>query len=225
MARVLVIEDDLATAVEISRELPRFGFTVGHEQTGPEGLNRARTEPWDALVVDRMLPGLDGLSVVGELREGGSRIPTLILSALDNVGERIRGLRSGGDDYLVKPFSIEELAARLDCLMRRPSRAEATVLTAGSLKLDVVRRRAWRGQRELLLLGREFQLLEYMLRRAGQTVTRQMILTDVFGYRFDIKTNLVDVHLGRLRRKLEECGETPLLSNIRGVGFVLNATE
>jgi two-component system OmpR family response regulator len=170
-----------------------------------------------------MLPGMDGLCLLRALRERNVATPALILSALDQVGDRIVGLRAGGDDYLVKPFVLGELAARLEALLRRPSDSKQTVLHLGSLELNLVTRKAWRGKRELDLLSREFQLLEYMARRADQTVTRQMILADIFGYKFEIKSNLVDVHMGRLRRKLDLPDETPSLINVRGIGFILHA--
>jgi two-component system OmpR family response regulator len=225
MSAVLVIEDARDTATEIGAELTRLGFTVDIVTDGMEGLERAIDEKWDALIVDRMLPGMDGLSLVRALRALNITTPALILSALDQVGDRIIGLRAGGDDYLVKPFALGELAARIEALLRRPIDARQTELRVGSVRLDLVARKAWRGSRQLDLLSREFQLLEYMARRAGQTVTREMILSDIFGYRFEIKTNLVDVHMGRLRRKLDLPGETASLNNVRGVGFVLHAPE
>jgi two-component system OmpR family response regulator len=225
MSAILVMEDDSDTAAEIEAELTRRGFSVGLAATGDEGLARACADPWDVLVVDRMLPGMDGLSVIRTLRGRGIATPALVLSALDQVGERITGLRAGGDDYLVKPFSLDELCARLEALIRRPVGGMQTVLHVGPVVLDLVARTARRGTRNLDLLGREFQILEYLMRREGQVVTRQMLLEDVFGYRFELKTNLLDVHLGRLRRKLDAAGETPLLATIRGTGFQLHAAE
>lgn len=225
MSAILVMEDDRDTAVEIERELTRRGFTVEIAADGEAGLGRACGGHWDVLVVDRMLPSLDGLSVIRTLRGRGITTPALVLSALGEVGERIDGLRAGGDDYLVKPFALGELCARLEALIRRPLGGAQTLLHVGSVTLDLVARTARRGMRPLELLGREFQLLEYLVRREGQVVTRQMMLEDVFGYRFELKTNLLDVHLGRLRRKLDSPGETPLLSTVRGVGFRLHAVE
>ncbi|MGO9134811.1 MAG: response regulator transcription factor [Methylovirgula sp.] len=225
MSAVLVIEDARDTATEIGAELTRLGFSVGIVADGAEGLERAVSEKWDALIVDRMLPSIDGLSLVRALRARNVTTPALILSALDQVGDRINGLRAGGDDYLVKPFALGELAARLEALLRRPLDGKQTTLHIGTLELDLVERKARRGCRMLDLLAREFQLLEYMARRAEQTVTREMILADVFGYRFELKSNLVDVHMGRLRRKLDLPGDSPSLVNIRGVGFVLRAPE
>ena len=222
MRAILVIEDDAGTASEIDAELTRLGFQVACASNGLEGLARATAERWDALVVDRMLPGMDGLSVICSLRGRGVPTPALVLSALDQVSDRIAGLRAGGDDYLVKPFALGELAARLEALIRRPVRGQ-TALTVGPVHLDLIGRQARRGERNLNLLAREFQLLEYMLRRPGLVLTRQMLLEDVFAYRFELRSNLVDVHVGRLRRKLELPGETSLLETIRGVGFVFRA--
>jgi two-component system OmpR family response regulator len=223
MSAVLVIEDSRDTANEIGAELSRLGFTVALASDGTQGFERAVGEAWDALIIDRMLPGMDGLCILRALRERNVATPALILSALDQVGDRIVGLRAGGDDYLVKPFVFGELAARLEALLRRPSDSKQAVLHLGSLELNLVARKAWRGKRALDLLSREFQLLEYMARRADQTVTRQMILADVFGYKFEIKSNLVDVHMGRLRRKLDLPDESPSLINVRGIGFILHA--
>jgi two-component system OmpR family response regulator len=225
MSAILVVEDDRDTATEIRTELARLGFTVDTASDGMEGLARAAAERWDAMIVDRMLPGMDGLYLLRTLRARNITTPALLLSALDQVGDRILGLRAGGDDYLVKPFALGELTARLEALLRRPIDGKQTDLHVGAVKLDLVARKAWRGGRALDLLGREFQLLEYMARRADQTVTREMILADVFGYRFELKTNLVDVHMGRLRRKLDLSGEPASLINIRGIGFVLHAPE
>jgi two-component system OmpR family response regulator len=222
MTRILVIEDDPETASEITAELARAGYHVGHAACGPTGLALARTQPWDAWVIDRMLPGLDGLSLIQTLRHEGHATPALVLSALDNVADRITGLRAGGDDYLVKPFALGELSARLEALMRRPAGGQAA-LHVGALALNLVTRTATRAGRPLDLLSRESQLLEYLMRRPDQVVTRQMLLEDVFGYRFELKTNLIDVHIGRLRRKLDAPGEPPLLSTVRGIGFILHA--
>lgn len=225
MTTILVIEDNTETAAEISAELTRRGFTVGCAADGREGLARAVAERWDAIVVDRMLPGLDGLALIRDLRNQGVTTPALVLSALDQVEDRITGLRAGGDDYLVKPFALGELSARLEALIRRPAGGTQTLLHVGPLELDLVARRASRGGRTLELLAREFQMLEYLMRREGQVVTRRMLLESVFGYRFEVKTNLIDVHMGRLRRKLDQAGETPLLTTIRGLGFILHAPD
>ncbi|MGI4954042.1 MAG: response regulator transcription factor [Janthinobacterium lividum] len=223
MTRLLVIEDDVETAEEVTGYFRGRGYEVDYATTGPDGLVLAQTGLADLLVVDRMLPGLDGLAVIEALRAAGIRTPALVLSALDGVDERVRGLRAGGDDYLGKPFALAELAARVEALLRRPANGPETVLRVGPLELDLVARTAWRGKRQLDLLPREFRLLEYMMRRVGQTATRAMLFEDVWSYRFTPKSNLVDVHMGRLRRKLDAAGEPELLSNVRGIGFVLEA--
>jgi len=225
MTAILVIEDDPDTAAEIGGELRRLGYEVTCVADGSQGLAAASARHWDALVVDRMLPGLDGLCLIQQLRGKGVTTPALVLSALDQVADRITGLRAGGDDYLVKPFALGELSARLEALIRRPAGDAQTVVHVGPLQLNLVTKRASRAGRDLDLLSREFQLLEYLMRRQGQMVTRQMLLEDVFGYRFELKTNLIDVHLGRLRRKLDGPGEPSLLSTVRGVGFRLHAGE
>lgn len=225
MTAILVVEDDSDTAEAIHTELTQRGFTVGRAADGPQGLEAATTGAWDALVVDRLLPGLDGLSLIRDLRGRGVATPALVLSALDQVSDRIAGLRAGGDDYLVKPFALGELSARLEALVRRPVGGTPATLHVGPLELDLIGRRARRACRELDLLAREFQLLEYLVRREGQVVTRQMLLEDIFGYRFELRSNLVDVHIGRLRRKLDLPGEAPLLGTVRGIGFMLHAPD
>ncbi len=223
MAKVLVIEDDDGTAEEIVTALDDRGYMLDRATDGTEGLQRARSGGWDVLVVDRMLPGLDGLSVVETLRGEGIRTPVLVLSALNAVNDRVRGLRAGGDDYLAKPFALSELAARLEALLRRPADARETLLRVGPLELDLLARTACRGRRELELLPREFQLLEYMMRREGQVLTRAMLLENVWNYRFVPQTNLVDVHIGRLRRKVDAPDESPMILSVRGSGFMLRA--
>lgn len=225
MTAILVVEDDPDTAEQLQAELTRLGFAVGRAADGPTGLERASTGEWDAIVLDRMLPGLDGLDLIRALRARGIATPALVLSALDQVEDRIAGLRAGGDDYLVKPFALGELAARLEALLRRPVSASPPRLHLGPLELDVIARRARRGSRDLDLLAREFQLLEYLVRRQGQVVTRQMLLEDIFGYRFELRSNLVDVHIGRLRRKLDLPGEAPFITTVRGAGFILRPPE
>jgi two-component system OmpR family response regulator len=220
---VLVIEDDDGTAEEIMTALCDRGYVLDRAADGTDGLERARAGAWDVLVVDRMLPGLDGLSVIETLRQEGIKTPVLVLSALNAVNDRVRGLRAGGDDYLAKPFALAELAARLEALLRRPADPRETLLRVGPLELDLIARAARRGQRELELLPREFQLLEYMMRREGQVLTRAMLLENVWNYRFVPQTNLVDVHIGRLRRKVDAAGELPMILSIRGAGFQLRA--
>jgi two-component system, OmpR family, response regulator len=223
MARVFLIEDDEQTATEIVTDLALRGFVIERAAEGVAGLERASKESWDVLVVDRMLPGLDGLSIIEALRHQQNRTPALVLSALGGIDDRVRGLRSGGDDYVTKPFALAELAARVEALLRRPVDSRETILRVGPLELDLVERKASRGNRSLDLLPREFKLLEYLVRREGQIVTRAMLLQDVWNYRFVPQTNLVDVHLGRLRRKVDLPQEAPLITNVRGVGYTLNA--
>ena len=223
MTKVLLIEDDDETAAEIVADLDMRGFCVEREADGQRGLDRARGDQWDILVVDRMLPEIDGLSIIETLRREQVATPALVLSALGGADDRIRGLRSGGDDYVTKPFALEELSARLEALLRRPADARQTILRVGPLELDLVERTAKRGQRKLDLKPREFQLLTYLMRREGQIITRAMLLEDVWKYRFVPKTNLVDVHIGLLRRKVDLPDETPLLHSVRGAGFTLRA--
>jgi two-component system OmpR family response regulator len=223
LAKILVIEDDNETADEIVTALSDRGYRPARASTGTEGLERARDSDWDALVVDRMLPGLDGLAVIETLRNENVMTPVLVLSALSAVNERIRGLRAGGDDYLAKPFALGELTARLEALLRRPAAPRETTLRVGPLELDLLERTARRGHRALDLLPREFRLLDYMMRREGQVLTRAMLLEQVWNYRFVPQTNLVDVHIGRLRRKLDGPDENPMILSVRGVGFMLHA--
>jgi two-component system, OmpR family, response regulator len=175
------------------------------------------------MIVDRMLPGLDGLEIIATLRREQLHTPVLVLSALGSVDDRVRGLRAGGDDYLAKPFALVELVARLEALLRRPVEGRETILRAGPLELDLIERSARRGGRAIDLLPREFQLLEFMMRREGQVVTRAMLLEEVWNYRFVPQTNLVDVHMGRLRRKVDGPDEAPLIHSVRGAGFTLRA--
>ena len=220
-AKILLIEDDAEEAIEIADDLKERGYRLRVESTGPDGLVAGRDETMDLLIVDRMLPGLDGLSLVETLRGDQITTPVLVLSALGAVDDRVSGLRAGGDDYLTKPFALEELAARIEALLRRPNETRETVLRVGPLVLDLIDRRARRGAREIELLPREFMILEYMMRRAGQVVTRDMLLEDVWRYRYLPQTNLVDVHIGKLRHKIDEPGEPPLIASVRHAGFRL----
>ena len=222
MGRVLLVEDDDVTAAEVSADLCERGFVVVRAATGPDGLQKARGGDWDAIVLDRMLPSGDGLAVLHTLRCEGNRVPILVLSALDRVDDRVQGLRAGGDDYLVKPFSLIELAARIEALLRRPVDLPSTWLRVGTLELDLLTGTARRRGRLLDLLPREFKLLEYLARRPGQVVTRAMLFQDVWNYGFVPRSNLIDVHIGRLRRKLDAAGEEPLIENVRGIGFALH---
>jgi two-component system OmpR family response regulator len=223
MARLLLIEDDQETADEIVAELVDRGFDVDWAANGVEGLDKARSGVAEAIIVDRMLPGMDGLTIIEALRHEGMRAPVLVLSALGAVDDRVRGLHAGGDDYLTKPFAIVELVARIEALLRRPSENRDTVLRVGPLELDLIERTAKRGERAIDLLPREFRLLEYMMRRKDQMLTRAMLLEEVWNYKFVPQTNLVDVHMGRLRHKVDGPEELPLIHNVRGMGFILRA--
>ncbi|HVJ55659.1 MAG TPA: response regulator transcription factor [Aliidongia sp.] len=220
-SHILLIEDDLDTALEIMDDLKARGYQVTHVDNGRRGLDLAREQQFDTLVVDRMLPELDGLSIIETLRGEGIRVPVLVVSALGDVDERVRGLKAGGDDYLVKPFVLTELAARVEALLRRPADPRETMLQVGPLELDLLKRSARRKTREIELLPREFKLLEYMMRRPSRVMTRDMLLEEVWNYRFSPRSNLVDVHIGKLRRKIDAPGEIPLFYNVRGVGFIL----
>ena len=221
MTKVLLIEDDSETAEEITAELADRGFEVEWSADGIEGLDKARASRPDAMIVDRLLPGMDGLTVIEALRKDEMRTPVLVLSALGAVDDRVRGLRMGGDDYLTKPFALVELVARLEALLRRPAESRETVLRAGPLELDLIERTAKRGERVIDLLPREFRLLEYMMQRSDQLLTRAMLLEEVWNYKFVPQTNLVDVHMGRLRHKVDGPGEDPMIHNVRGAGFIL----
>ena len=219
---MLVIEDDPAIAGFLTRGLRQAGFAVDHAADGEDGLVKARTGEYDAAVVDLMLPGRDGLSLIGELRRAGSRTPVLILTARRSVEDRVRGLEEGGDDYLVKPFAFPELLARVHALIRRSQGTpEATRLVVGDLTLDRLTRKVERAGREIDLRPREFALLELMMRNAGRVVSKTMVLSHVWGYDFDPGSNVVDVLVFRLRDKIDRGFATPLLHTVRGVGYVL----
>ena len=223
MPRVLVIEDDSETAKEIIAEFVDRGFEVDWAATGIDGLDKARKGDADAMILDRLLPGIDGLTILEVVRKERVRAPVLVLSALGAVDDRIRGLRAGGDDYLTKPFALLELVARVEALLRRPAESQDTTLRVGVLELDLLSRTAKRGDRPVDLLPREFRLLEYMMRRKGQLLTRAMLFEEVWKYKFVPQSNLVDVHMGRLRRKVDGPDEQPMIQSIRGEGFVLRA--
>lgn len=223
---VLVVEDDPDTAAYLGRGLRESGHESSHAATGPEGLRLAREGGHDALIVDRMLPGLDGLGLVRQLREEGNDTPVLFLTALADVDDRVAGLRSGGDDYLAKPFALPELLARLEAIARRRSRPESEmVLRLADLEMDRLERRVSRGGDEIALQPREFRLLEYFLLHAGQVVTRAMLLEQVWGYHFDPRTNVIDVHVSRLRAKLDTGNRPPLLHTVRGAGYCLREPD
>ncbi len=220
--RLLVIEDDRTIASFLVKGLQEAGFAVDHAEDGAKGLALAVTEPYDAAVVDVMLPGLDGLSVIEELRHRKVRTPVLILSAKRSVDDRVRGLQAGGDDYLVKPFAFSELLARVQALIRRSTGAtEATRLAVADLVLDLVSRRVERAGTTLELRPREFALLEYLMRNAGRVVSKTMIMEHVFNYSFDPRTNVVDVLVFRLREKVDRAFDRKLIQTVRGIGYVL----
>lgn len=225
--RCLVIEDEADTARYIRNGLSELGHAVSLCRNGVEGLDLATNEHWDAIILDRMLPGgVDGLSILATLRQLGKRTPVLILSALASLDERVRGLRGGGDDYLTKPFAFSELLARLEALLRRPALAvDQHELSVADLKLDLRTRRAVRANQPIMLQPREFRLLEYLVRHKGQVVTRTMLLESVWDYYFDPQTNVVDVQISRLRRKIDQGFSPRLLHTLRGVGYMLSADE
>ncbi|HEX5865636.1 MAG TPA: response regulator transcription factor [Casimicrobiaceae bacterium] len=219
--RLLIIEDDRDAADYLVKAFREAGHVADHAADGEEGLALASHERFDVLVVDRLLPKLDGLSVIGALRTKGVSTPALILSALGAVDDRIKGLRAGGDDYLPKPYSFAELIARIEVLARRHGGREETVYRVGDLELDRVSHRVLRGKEEIVLLPREFRLLEYLMKHAGQVVTRTMLLENVWDYHFDPQTNVIDVHISRLRSKIDKGFAHPLLHTVRGAGYVI----
>src|SRR3979411_256491 len=223
MTKILLIEDDTETAEEITAELQQRGYETDWAASGIEGLDKARSSRSDAMIVDRMLPGMDGLTIIEALRQEQVRTPVLVLSARGGVDDRVRGLRMGGDDYLTKPFAIVELVARIEALLRRPAESRETTLRVGPLELDLIERTARRGDRMIDLLPREFRLLEYMMQRSDQLLTRAMLLEEVWNYKFVPQTNLVDVHMGRLRHKVDGPDETPMIHNVRAAGFILRS--
>ncbi len=226
MPKILVIEDDAETAEEIAACLSAGGFEVDQRLDGDAGLKTALAGTYDAITLDRMLPGCDGLEVVRTLREANSETPVLMVSALGDVDDRVTGLRAGGDDYLIKPFAPAELVARMEVLLRRHGRSGKPdlLLEAGGLQLDLVTREAIRGGRRIELLPMEFKLLEFMMRNAGHLLSRRLIFETVWEYYFDPGTNLIDVHVGRLRKKIDLPGAPSVIRTERGEGYVLDAT-
>jgi two-component system OmpR family response regulator len=220
--RALIIEDDQTIADFVARGLRESGFAVDQAADGEEGLEAALQHPYDAAIVDLMLPKLDGLAVIDALRRRGRTTPVLILSARRSVDDRVRGLQAGGDDYLTKPFAFAELLARVQALVRRASLSpEPTTLTIGDLSLDLLTRKVVRSGTSIELRPREFALLEYLMRNAGKVVSKTMILSHVWDYSFDPQTNIVDVLVSRLRDKIDRPFETKRLQTVRGVGYVL----
>jgi two-component system OmpR family response regulator len=222
--KFLLVEDNKSVAAYVAKGLREAGHTLDQADNGRDGLFLASSEKYDAMILDRMLPGgIDGLGIIEALRRTGNRTPILILSALGDVDERIRGLRAGGDDYLAKPFAFGELEARLDALVRRAQGAGETVtqLAVDDLRMDLLARRVTRGDKAIQLQPREFKLLEFLMRHAGQVVTRTMLLENVWDYHFDPQTNVIDTHISKLRQKIDADAKRPLLHTVRGVGYRL----
>jgi two-component system OmpR family response regulator len=227
VARVLVIEDDVETAAEIASSLSLGGFQTEQCFDGQRGLELALSNRFDAITLDRVLPGCDGLQVVKGIRAAGLEAPVLMISALADVDDRVTGLRGGGDDYLIKPFAPAELVVRMEILLRRYNRPSAAeiMLQVGDLQLDLVKHEARRDGRTIELLPMEFKLLEFMMRNAGQMLSRRVIFERVWEYYFDPGTNLIDVHVGRLRKKIDDPSKPSFIITERGVGYVLNAVS
>ena len=224
--RILIIEDDRDAAQYLAKGLRESGHSAEVAENGRDGLLRSAVEPFDVLIVDRMLPNLDGLSLVQHLRKTGHATPVLFLSALGEVDDRVKGLRAGGDDYLTKPYAFSELLARVENLgRRRNSRAVATRLKVADLELDLLSRKATRAGQAIDLQPREFQLLETLMRHAGQVMTRTMLLEQVWNYHFDPQTNVIDVHISRLRQKIDRGFEPPLIHTVRGAGYCVREPE
>ncbi|MGE3873139.1 MAG: winged helix-turn-helix domain-containing protein [Parvibaculaceae bacterium] len=222
--RILVIEDDREAATWLLKGLAESGHVADHAADGEQGLALAREKVHDVLIVDRMLPKMDGLSIIKTLRAEGVTAPVLILSALGDVDERVKGLRAGGDDYLAKPYAFSELLARIEGLSRRRHQGpQQTKLKAADLEMDLLARTVARSGRPILLQPREFKLLEYLMRNAGHVVTRTMLLENVWDYHFDPQTNVIDVHVSRLRAKIDKGFDEPILQTVRGAGYMLRA--
>jgi two-component system OmpR family response regulator len=224
--RILVVEDDREAAAYLTRGLKESGHIVDHAPDGQDGLHLAVGGTYDVAIVDRMMPRMDGLTMVRRMREEGNKTPVLFLSALGEVDDRVKGLRAGGDDYLAKPYAFAELLARVDALARRKgTEAVVTRLSVGDLELDLLSRTATRAGQKIDLQPREFLLLEYLMRHAGQVVTRTMLLENVWEYHFDPQTNVIDVHISRLRSKIDKGYVEPLLHTVRGAGYSLRAAS
>lgn len=223
---ILLIEDDTEAARVLVKGLRESGYTVDHAADGREGLARALAGRFDLIVTDRMLPHVDGLQIIQQLRRARLATPVLVLSALGTVDDRIRGLKAGGDDYLTKPFAFAELLARIEALLRRrQSAADSTVLRVADLEFDLLARRVTRGGQEIELTAREQKLLEFLMRREGQVVTRMMLLEGVWDLHFDPQSNVVDVHISRLRQAVDRGSQRPLIHTVRGSGYVLREEE
>jgi two-component system OmpR family response regulator len=224
--RVLLIEDDASVAEYIVKGLRESGYQVEHAADGKTGLIKATTEDYDALIVDRMLPHVDGLTIIQTLRASNDTTPALILSALGEVEDRVKGLKAGGDDYLVKPFAFAELLARIEVMLRRQEAGSAvTRLKVADLEMDLLAHKVSRAGQPFNLQPREYKLLEYLMRHAGQVVTRTMLLENVWDYHFDPQTNVIDVHISRLRQKIDKGFDKPLLNTVRGAGYMLDDSQ
>ena len=222
--RILVVEDDAEAAAAMCRGLTEAGHACTTAFDGAKGLDATRGAAFDVMVVDRMMPRMDGVSLVEQLRREGDNTPVLFLSALGEIEDRVKGLKAGGDDYLVKPYAFPELIARVEALARRRETGSvATLLKVGELEMDLIGRRVARDGKDIDLQPREFQLLEYLMRHAGQSVTRTMLLEEVWHYHFDPQTNVIDVHISRLRSKIDKDFSRPMLQTIRGAGYRLDA--
>ncbi len=222
--RIVLIEDDPQVASYITKGMEEAGHTIDTADNGKDGLFLVTTEDYDVIIVDRMLPELEGLKIIKTIRATGSKTPALILSALGDVDDRVEGLRAGGDDYLTKPFAFSELLARVEVLNRRNHYGDdnkETILTAGDLELNLLSRKVTRGGKATELQAREFQLLEYMLRHKGQVITRTMLLEHVWNYHFDPQTNVIDVHISRLRNKIDKDFDKKIIGTVRGSGYII----
>jgi two-component system OmpR family response regulator len=224
--KLLIVEDDVEAAAYLKRALSEAGHAIDCAATGREGLMLAAGEPYDVIVLDRMLPGIDGLAILRTIRASGVRTPVLLLTALGGIDDRVEGLEAGGDDYLVKPFAFAELLARVNALARRPPPQEVrTELSVADLKLDLLKRSVARGGTRIELQPREFQLLEYLMRHAGRVVTRTMLLESIWDFHFDPKTNIVETHMSRLRGKVDRGHACELIHTVRGAGYVLREPD
>jgi two-component system OmpR family response regulator len=221
--KILLIEDDSQTADYIAKGLREHGHVVDRTDNGRDGLYMATGEPYDVMIVDRNLPKMDGLSLVKAARGSGTRTPVLFLTTMGGVDDRVAGLEAGADDYLVKPFAFAELLARMGALARRPPLVPATALRIGDLEVDLLSRSVTRGGKRIELLAQEFKILEYLMRHAGEIVTRTMLLEKVWDFHFDPKTNIVETHISRLRSKIDKGFDKPLLHTVRGAGYVIRA--
>ena len=223
--KILLVEDDSQTADYIAKGLREHGHVVDKTDNGRDGLYMATGEPYDVMIVDRNLPKMDGLSLVKAARASGTTTPALFLTTMGGVDDRVAGFEAGGDDYLVKPFAFAELLARVGALARRPPLVATTSLRVGDLEIDLLARTVTRGGKRLELLAQEFKILEYLMRHAGEIVTRTMLLEKVWDFHFDPKTNIVETHISRLRSKIDRGFDKPLLQTVRGAGYVIRAAD